>query len=223
MIALDQPTARHCRRCDTRLPNGAQFCVVCGSAYAATEPQQAAAEPQRQTAAAVACPTCGAANPTSAGFCVSCGRGMHIPPAAPGYGYTPAMVNNTNIYVTNAITPQQPLIIRALWFLFIGLWLGPLWIVAGWLLNLTIIGMPLGLWMLNHTGTVMTLQQRSPRVPAGSTLGLLARAIYFVLIGWWASLVWLALAWAMAASVIGLPVAFLMFDRVGTVTTMDEI
>ena len=54
-----------------------------------------------------------------------------------------------------------PFILRVLWFFLIGWHVTLYWVVAAWILNLTIIGMPLGLWMLNRVPLVLTL--RTPR------------------------------------------------------------
>jgi uncharacterized membrane protein YccF (DUF307 family) len=53
----------------------------------------------------------------------------------------------------------------------------------------------------------------------------LGRALYFILIGWWFSLVWLIFAWLIAGITLGLglPVAFWMFDRVPEITTLARI
>jgi uncharacterized membrane protein YccF (DUF307 family) len=48
----------------------------------------------------------------------------------------------------------------------------------------------------------------------------LLRAIYFVLIGWWLSGLWMAVAYVMLISIIGLPIAFWMYGRIGAVTTL---
>ena len=53
-------------------------------------------------------------------------------------------------------------LIQALWFIFIGWWLGALSIAFAWFLNITIIGLPLGMAIL----TVRT--SRRPAVPAGA-------------------------------------------------------
>jgi uncharacterized membrane protein YccF (DUF307 family) len=79
--------------------------------------------------------------------------------------------------------------------------------------------------MLRMLPQVMTLRQerrglRAPSDHSGAPFAV--RAIYFVLIGWWLSLVWLELAWLFSATIIGLPLAFLMFDRVGTVMTLAD-
>lgn len=232
MTLPDSPTLRHCTACDTAIPSGARFCVECGAPTAhETAPPHAAPAPF--AAAGQRCTTCATTNPTSAVYCVNCGTGLNRAPV--GYapaGYAPAFAGVgagttmvQNVYITNAIQPPLPLAVRALWFLFIGLWLGPLWIVVGWLLNLTLIGMPLGLWMLNRTGNVMTLRREPLRQSislAQSSASLVVRAVYFVLIGWWVSLIWLMFGWLAAATVIGLPIAFLMFERTGTVMTLAD-
>jgi len=236
MISSIAATSRHCTACDTPAPADARFCVECGASLnavtgeAATQPvpQAQPYRPQAFAPPGQRCPTCAITNPAGAGFCVNCGRSLAAAPA-PGYatalatGYPGTIVQN--FYVTNAVEPPVPLVVRALWFLFVGLWLGPLWIVLGWLLNLTIVGMPLGLWMLNRTGHVMTLHRGTPHpLPsiAMSGASFAVRGVYFMLIGWWASLVWLMFGWLAAASVIGLPIAFLMFERTGTVMTLAE-
>jgi uncharacterized membrane protein YccF (DUF307 family) len=51
------------------------------------------------------------------------------------------------------------------------------------------------------------------------------RAIYFICIGFWFSLIWMLIAWAIAGITLGLglPLAFWMFDRVPQVTTLAHI
>ncbi|MBC8162546.1 MAG: zinc ribbon domain-containing protein [Roseiflexaceae bacterium] len=237
MTTTNTPALRHCTRCDTALPAQAQFCVGCGAAM----PVNSSAQPTislreaPQAQAGTRCANCGNANPAGAGYCVNCGIGLYDAPVPTGYipqqrmplapAYAGGAMMQQNIYMTAAQPAPLPLIVRALWFLFVGLWLGPLWIVAGWLLNLTLIGIPAGVWMLNRTGHVMTLKQTPPtnNVSLGrSSASMAVRAVYFVLIGWWASLIWLMFGWLLAASVIGLPIAFLMFERTGTVLTLAE-
>jgi len=54
---------------------------------------------------------------------------------------------------------QQSFLIRALYYVFIGSWLGYLWASVGYALCLTILGMPLGLIMLNRLPMVLTLRR----------------------------------------------------------------
>jgi uncharacterized membrane protein YccF (DUF307 family) len=129
---------------------------------------------------------------------------------------------------------QFPFILRVLWFFFIGWHITFWWILAAWLLNLTIIGMPLGLWMLNRVPLVLTLRtQRTYAVAETQEDGVvkwhtqgvpqppfLVRAIYFVLIGWWFSLIWALLGWLLCVTIIGLPLGVLMLNRLPGVTTL---
>ncbi len=126
-----------------------------------------------------------------------------------------------------------PFILRVLWFFLVGWYIALPWILAAWFLNLTIIGLPLGLWMLNRVPFVLTLRVQQGYNVATATGGevtwryegvpqhsFLARALYFVLIGWWFSLLWSVLAWLLCVSVIGLPIGAWMFNRLPEVTTL---
>jgi hypothetical protein len=42
----------------------------------------------------------------------------------------------------------------------------------------------------------------------------------FVLIGWWFSAIWLAVAWALHVSIIGMLVGFWMFNRTATLVSL---
>ena len=55
---------------------------------------------------------------------------------------------------------EFPFIIRALYFFFLGWHLTGAWVGIALILCLTIIGMPLGLMMLNHVPLVLTLKRR---------------------------------------------------------------
>lgn len=103
------------------------------------------------------------------------------------------------------------------------------------MLIITIIGLPLGLWLLNRLPQLMTLKpvQTQTRVTVvdGKVVyretslpphPFLLRALYFILVGWWFSAVWLILAWLLTGLSLGLglPLAFWMFDRVPAITTL---
>ncbi len=177
--------------------------------------------------------------------------------AYPVYGYQPAtpygyqsavaapsvqVINNISV---SSMAPSPVvvldqangpnLLVRALWFLFIGLWLGAICTVLAWLLNLTIVGLPLGLFIINRLPQIMTLKPAASRLQVTVLNGVTVvrrataaqrpfalRALYFVLVGSWASLVWLLIAWALVGATLGLglPLAFWMFDRVPAVTTL---
>lgn len=126
-----------------------------------------------------------------------------------------------------------PLVLRILYFFLFGWWATGIWINVAWFLNLTIVGLPMGLWMLNRVPQVLTLRPMKQLVVTDEqasevrlrTEGLPqypwpVRLVYFVLIGWWLSLLWANVAWFLAATVIGLPLAIWMFNRLPAITTL---
>lgn len=118
---------------------------------------------------------------------------------------------------------QHSIVVRAIWFVFVGWWLT--WIVVNiaWVLNATIILIPLGIKLINLAPTALTLAVPKRLVdPEGGRAqhSLLIRAIYFVLIGWWLSFFWANLAVFFAITIIGLPVAIWMLHRLPFVTSL---
>ena len=124
------------------------------------------------------------------------------------------------------------LLVRALYFVVIGWWLSALWAAIAWFLCITIIGLPLGLFMLNRLPQVVTLKpsrQGTLVTPSGQYVRLdvpqrpfLLRALYFVLIGWWLSALWIVAAWLLHASIVGMVIGFWMFDRVPAIITLGR-
>jgi uncharacterized membrane protein YccF (DUF307 family) len=119
---------------------------------------------------------------------------------------------------------QSPnIIIRIVWFLVVGLWLSGIWTVAAWAISLTIIGLPIGMAMLNALPQISTLRARQNRtyvdangrvvINYTSQYPLIIRIFWFILAGWWLSAIWLAIAWACGSTIIGLPFSFWMIDR----------
>ncbi|HNP72129.1 MAG TPA: YccF domain-containing protein [Kouleothrix sp.] len=122
------------------------------------------------------------------------------------------------------------LLVRAIYFVLVGWWFSAIWAVLAWLLCVSVLGLPIGLYMLNRLPQVVTLKpQRGAAMltPTGQVVferarqrPLLLRAIYFVLVGWWLSAIWIAVAWALHASIVGMLVGFWMFDRVPAIVTL---
>jgi uncharacterized membrane protein YccF (DUF307 family) len=174
------------------------------------------------------------------------GMAVLVHPAfQPVYGVAaPAQVN---IYVQTHVVPAAPpamlisaggippILLRVVWFLCIGLWLGMLTTLVSWALIVSVLGLPLGVMLLNRLPMIMTLRPRRPQtriepyaggyalqVGGPSQQPLLVRGIYFLAVGWWLSALWLLAAWGIAGLTfgLGLPLAFWMFNRVGAVTTL---
>jgi uncharacterized membrane protein YccF (DUF307 family) len=142
--------------------------------------------------------------------------------------------------MSNAVTVVQPqesrpgLVLRAIWFVVIGWWLGQLALFAGWFLTVLVVTLPLGLYILNRLPTITTLRTPSrewtwQQAPDGRTVlqaseppqrNLLLRTLYFVAIGWWFSLIWLETAWVFGLTIVLLPLSFWMFSKSAAVTTL---
>lgn len=137
-----------------------------------------------------------------------------------------------------AVVDRGPnLLIRIIWFVLIGWWLSALVISIAWLLNITILGLPLGIWLLNRIPQVATLKLDSPHIVEGYDPAtgkptvrvdnqpqrpFWLRALYFIFVGWWFSGLWLATAWLLCIVIIGLPLGFWMFGAAGKVTTLKN-
>ncbi|MEW5985719.1 MAG: YccF domain-containing protein [Chloroflexota bacterium] len=128
---------------------------------------------------------------------------------------------------------EIPFLLRVIWFFVLGWELTGAWILIAWALNATIIGLPLGLWMIDRVPQVLTLKARPgawvtdekgghARFVGVAQPAFLVRAFYFLLIGWWFSLLWAAVAWVLCATIIGLPLGVLMLNTLPTVTTLQR-
>lgn len=125
-------------------------------------------------------------------------------------------------------------VVQVLWFIFIGWWLGQLWILAAWFLMVIIIGIPIAVKMLNRipkiianrdpaqTGLRVTVVDGVTVVSNADTpqRNILLRVMYFILVGWWASALWMELAYLACLTLLLMPVGFWMFDRVPGVVSL---
>jgi uncharacterized membrane protein YccF (DUF307 family) len=124
-------------------------------------------------------------------------------------------------------------LVQVLWFALIGWWAGELWMAVAWFLMVTVVGAPIAVAMLNKLPQVIALRgnrtsvevfrvgdsvvTRSASVPQHN---IFFRIVYFVLIGWWLSALWMEAAYAVCLSIIGLPIGFWMFDQVPALLTL---
>ncbi|MEF8856431.1 MAG: YccF domain-containing protein [Haloplanus sp.] len=120
---------------------------------------------------------------------------------------------------------QRSLLTRALWFVVVGWWATPAVVNVAWFLCATVVGAPLGVKLVNLVPTVLTLKE--PRslgdTNADADAGqrsLAVRALYFVLVGWWLGWLWANVASFLAVTIVGLPIAIPMFDRLPYVTSL---
>jgi uncharacterized membrane protein YccF (DUF307 family) len=134
--------------------------------------------------------------------------------------------------------PRGPgCLIQLLWYLFVGWWLIHIWVAVAWVMLVSIVGIPIGIWMLNRVPLVVALRDprevRYRRIPVGKGAYVYEethaeqypfwlRAIYFVLFGWWVSFLWMALASLVCSTIIGLPLGIWMFDLVPTLVSLQR-
>jgi uncharacterized membrane protein YccF (DUF307 family) len=118
---------------------------------------------------------------------------------------------------------QRSLAVRAIWFVFVGWWLTPALVNVAWFCNATIVLIPVGIKLTNLVPTALTLAEpRSLDDPdsAHGQQSLAVRAVYFVFVGWWLSWLWANVASVLAITIVGLPVAIWMFNRLPYVTSL---
>lgn len=126
-----------------------------------------------------------------------------------------------------------PFILRVIWFFVLGWEITGVWILIAWTLNISLVGLPLGLWMIDRVPQVLTLKVRKgdyeydpgsgrSKFVAGSQTPFLLRAVYFLLFGWWLSLIWAAAAWVLCATILGLPLGVIMLNALPFVTTLHR-
>ncbi len=126
-------------------------------------------------------------------------------------------------------------LVQGLWFIFIGWWLGAIAVFIAWFLNITILGLPIGLTILNNIPWLLSLQppRKEIRILQGagkmriteSSLpqrNIFLRAIYFIIIGWWWSALWLVVAYLLCLTVILIPLSFEMFRLTPFMTTLKR-
>lgn len=154
------------------------------------------------------------------------------------YPYPPAqpiMMMPQQIVNVNIQQQQHGLFVRALYFIFIGWWAGLIWLNIGYFFVLTVIGLPVGLMMLNRLPAVLTLKPASQSVNINITGGttniniggaqqvnFLLRALYFIFVGWWAGLAWSWVAYVMFVFIVTIPVGAMMLNMLPVIITLRK-
>lgn len=129
------------------------------------------------------------------------------------------------------MSESPSLVIRAIWFVFVGSWLTGIVVVVAWFLNVTIIGLPAGIKLINKAPYLLTLKQSrsSDSVEtvemggsSSASPGLVVRGVYFVFVGWWASGILMSVAYLLSLTVIGLPIGVKVFNYLPYVTSLKR-
>ena len=132
---------------------------------------------------------------------------------------------------STSVTEDRSLLLRAVWFLLIGWWATGIWLGIAWVLLVLVITIPLGIKMINLTPLILSLKapQREfageagdGRLQSTQQRSLLVRGVWFVFVGWWASLVWMGIAYLFTVSIIGIPIAIWMYGKLPFVVSLYE-
>ena len=125
-------------------------------------------------------------------------------------------------------TPESNSIEQVFWFITMGWWITQLLVIGAWAVNLLIITSPLALAWLKYLPDAFTRPEaighsakvvRAAEVPQRP---LLLRAVYFLFVGWWLSLIWLEIAWLAGLTLVLNPQASAMFSKLPAITTLRQ-
>jgi uncharacterized membrane protein YccF (DUF307 family) len=53
-------------------------------------------------------------------------------------------------------------------------------------------------------------------------ISTVVRTIYFVLVGWWATALWIVVAYVLFVSIIGIPIGVIMLNAVPSIATLQR-
>ena len=124
-----------------------------------------------------------------------------------------------------AVTEQRSLLLRAAWFLLVGWWATGLWLTIAWIFLVLVITIPIGIKMINVVPMVLSLKSPTrelvgQEVTSPEQRNLLVRAVWFVFIGWWASLLWMAIAYLFTITIVGIPIAIWMYGKLPAIVSL---
>jgi uncharacterized membrane protein YccF (DUF307 family) len=124
-------------------------------------------------------------------------------------------------------------LVRAVWFVLIGWWLTGIMSFLGWIAMITIIGLPVGIYLINRIPTFITLRPRTREVSAIMENGILRiaegkrsqqpwyiRFVWFLVVGWWASALVMAVGWVLVVLFVTLPLGLILYNRVPFVASL---
>jgi uncharacterized membrane protein YccF (DUF307 family) len=138
--------------------------------------------------------------------------------------------------VVNIQKNQPNIVLRVLWFIFVGWWVGLIWLHLAYVLCVSVIFLPIGLLMLNRLPTILTLHMNTREVTYADRYGRMSvswgeppqtsfvvRALYFLLIGWWLGYLWAIIGYVLCFTIILLPLGVLMLNSLPTVLTLRRM
>jgi len=76
----------------------------------------------------------------------------------PGHEFA-AVTQGMTTRIQQVSQAQHSFLLRAFYFVFIGSWFSLVWLLIAWVASVTLIGLPLTIWMYNRVPAVTTLKR----------------------------------------------------------------
>jgi uncharacterized membrane protein YccF (DUF307 family) len=127
---------------------------------------------------------------------------------------------------------RHGIIVRALYFIFIGWWWGLMVAFFGWFLYATVIGAPLGIKVLNAVPGAISLKAREKDLKLRQTPGgYQVTREKMPQRRWWIRVLWypfglvfsffaILLAWLLCAILVTLPLGIMLFNKVPAIASL---
>ncbi len=136
--------------------------------------------------------------------------------------------------IANEIQRGPGFLVRAIWFVLVGWWLTGIVSAIAWFAMVTIIGLPLGIYLVNHIPTYLTLRPRTKAISwvadgvGGWAVAEVSvrqvhwaiRFLWFLFVGWWASALVMAIGYALIVFIITIPIGLWIYNRVPFVASL---
>lgn len=128
------------------------------------------------------------------------------------------------------------ILVRMVWYLLVGWWLTGFAMAIAWAAGITVLGLLISFYIINRIPTVLTLRPRRERYAmltgadgvtryeriATEQTSVLIRLAYFIVIGWWLSALWMAAAWLLCVTIVGIPLGMMMVNRLPFVFSLHR-
>ena len=109
------------------------------------------------------------------------------------------------------------IILNVIWLLVAGLELAIVYAVVGFVLCLTVIGIPFGIQLFKLAGFAVWPFGRAavPTPGANAAVSTIGNLIWVVLVGWWLALLHVAIGLVLCITIIGIPLGIAVWKMTG--------
>jgi uncharacterized membrane protein YccF (DUF307 family) len=107
-------------------------------------------------------------------------------------------------------------LLNIIWLIFAGVWMAIAYVIAGFVMCITIIGIPFGVQSFKLAGYALWPFGRS-LVPTGrrQALSVIGNVLWFIFAGWWLALGHLITGVFLCITLIGIPLGIASFKMAG--------